>query len=953
MNDKPIIYSSDLSNQNQIGLFDRIINIKFTRQSGEIFTLRSDYEPVWNGNQLFFKTCQPKPEIRVTYTQYQGTMVTIDIYVTNLNIKESASSSTKAVEVKSNLSEVTAQSKTGTKTNMSNDTLTKDGDPIKTAEIEMGYRGSFYNWAYYDRDGYSAEVAYDAFLNLKELGNKNKNLSDSQIFFGKHRKCTISIEWAHHTNNPPDRITQFHGYVSLSDSGLQPFGKITMDSPGEEGVVAKLTKENIFTELNDTHSDIDEVNISTFANDDVKSLLLSSKGVTRRNFFNGGRGFTLLEAICFHTLSRRFIRPNISAKRNKKLEQVCLEFLESAEFKGSADTSFKKFKVDIEQKVYNSEFLLNSDYFVKDTKGLLSFSDKIPSAKADAITRRINNLLVDRFVGAQYTVKGLPDYRNLYVNIRKTMSEYASKGIYASWWDAVSQVENMDLAKPKIKDGEPIFAEVENTLDGFRSYLIGLHSGELKDLDTRIEMSEMQPLDTRVKPLESLEGSVLNVETGLLRAIVTYSHRAFFSADWILPVQNLKASVQPLKDSTQKEVKVKVGKKKNNQAKKNNEVFQPIGPEQTIPCFAGLFEVRDAYMFGIAVFCTEEASKIVHKKYADSAFIELQFLPLAHLQIAWICKTYGLLYYKMHNGSYILYGENEDTRTLTAQAFIKNQSKAPIKINAVYDITISPIRKIRMPFLGFLDPMTILEWNSSSAIGEMVSFYYQPKLGRNFFTSISNTIDFSTTGDQNVMEVTLVDTQWTDPLDVPKRLTGQEKKDNEQNVFTQVIIIPDEDMDTWRKIYNSDMGKVPFALIEKWGEDVEPGVQLTISNLAFFSQMKLWNETLFQLSTEGTGGWVAPASKAAVDKTATWLYGENRPDLKVRFPEISYCFDPEKSLIANDLRRVYLKFPVMPSDSDYSDMKEIDTTKVLVYNKGEWSMQLKTEIQKDYFIGAK
>ena len=106
-----IFYSSDLQNETTEGLFDRIINIKFTRRNGETFTLRSDYEPVFEGGRVYFKTCQPKPEIRVQYTQYQATMINVDIFVTNLNILENKLTQTDEAMINSGIDAVKSAAK--------------------------------------------------------------------------------------------------------------------------------------------------------------------------------------------------------------------------------------------------------------------------------------------------------------------------------------------------------------------------------------------------------------------------------------------------------------------------------------------------------------------------------------------------------------------------------------------------------------------------------------------------------------------------------------------------------------------------------------------------------------------------------------------------------------------------------------------------------------------------
>ncbi len=46
-----------------------------------------------------------------------------------------------------------------------------------------------------------------------------------------------------------------------------------------------------------------------------------------------------------------------------------------------------------------------------------------------------------------------------------------------------------------------------------------------------------------------------------------------------------------------------------------------------------------------------------------------------------------------------------------------------------------------------------------------------------------------------------------------------------------------------------------------------------------------------------------------------------------------------------------MKLPMMPSDAAYNDMKNVDDSRVLVYNKGAWYLRLKSDMS-EYKIGA-
>jgi hypothetical protein len=901
MSSKNIFYSSDYANDEHVGLFDRIINIKFTRKNGETITLHSDYEPVWQAGKLNFITCQPKPEIRVTYTHHQGVMINVDIYVTNLNIQESASAKTKDAQVQASASMAAQTLRQGTTTNLPNDALFSEGNPITSAEIEMGYRGNFFNWSQYDRDAFTEEQAYMAFQNLESLKPKTSKISDSQALFKQHRRCRVTIEWATNISNPPDRVTQFHGFVGEISAGFQPFAQLTFDNPSEAENTACITRQNLFEGLDDPYDRIDNVPTARagYEADDL-SVVFSERGYTYRNFFNKGKGFTLLEALCFNLVTRRFVKSSVDVQRNPLLEEAALEYVLAADFGDAVNDARDKFVHDVEQKVYKKEQPYNRESFVLDGNSDLVYSDKISNSFKDYLDLTINELLANKFVGSRFTIKNLPDYRALYKAIRNTMDKALQAKNPISWWEALDKIESSEYKGKIPSDFES--AEFKNTIASLREYTEKLQNGNL--------ISAEKPIECFIKRT--------------------------FNDDWIIPVENLQSSVL-LKDNKNKDILV---------------------DGKAVPCFSGLFEVRDAYMFGVLVLCSTNASRKVAQALAGQALIETQFLSQAHNQIAWVCKTFGLLNYKFNNGGYFLYADDEDPRNLVSEAFITEQFKTPIVIPAVYDITISPIRIMRLPFISFLDPMSVLEWNSSTTIGTMVSFYYQPEKGRNFFLLISSKVDFATTGDKNEMELRLVDTEEVvDETVVPAALTKQEIEDGKNFLYTVVIIEinpeTDSKIDTWRKIYESDITNIPFNLLNRWDETLtDENESYAIPKKTFFEVMSAWNPSLFALSTEAETGWATDDGSKRVNKVADWLYGGARPDKKVHFPDLEYCFT--LSEIDAKLKRVYLRFPIMPYTTDYDklNMEEVYPDRVMLYSQGVWSMQPKDLVAKKYNLEA-
>lgn len=939
-NKKDSVFSSaDYDNENFTGLFDRIINIKFTRKNGETFTLRSDYEPVWENGGLYFKTCQPKPEIRVQYTQYQATLINVDIFVTNLNIIESMKGNEDESMLNAGITAVTGSNTTnqGNETNQPNDVLTRLGNHVTKAEIEMGYRGQFFNWAQHKTTVFTRDQDYNAFLNLQIPGEglDIKQLAQAQSMFKAYRKCSVVVEWATNISNPPDRITQFHGYIGSTDAGFQPFALQSIDCASESGATGLITKEDIYKGLDDEYNSVDQVLV-----EDVKAeektggtafdLVVRGRRTAFRNFFNGGKGFTLLEGYCFHMVTRRFVRANVEVKRNKLLEQASLEFTSAASYGSVASRKqISSIQKEVSQKVYRREQPFYPSYFYKEGSGdWVLFHDKSDVKPEDYATEderyaafvkyleeSITSIMAEHFIGARFTIKNLPEYRKLYLAIRKTLKETAEKGDYMTWWDAAEQLSNSSLTESP----DFITATITNSDE---------------TVVKTIKRNEYQVIGD----IQNTRRYTLDFENGELAFKDCYFSN-ILGRDWILPVQNIKSSV-PLNDSRGRPIYFKPPTKISATG------FGNPGADTKVKCFTGLFEVRDAYMFGVPVLCSREASRVFHTKHINKTSVVLQFLPDPQAQVAWICKTWDLRYYKLHNGGFYIYAGTENARETASQEFVTTQSNKPFRIPAIYDMTLSPIRKIRMPFVAFLDPMTIVEWNSTAMIGSMISYYYQPAKGRNFFLLIKNSVDFSTVGDFNTMELDLVDTQWTDKSEVPAAVLKQDKATK----FIDVIISLDSQMNSWRKLYESPVCVIPFELLALWKETVNPDSYLTednrVANLQFFTLLQTWNPSLFAKATEAATGWEWDDSSSRVDKTANKTYGGSRPD-KTNFPDLEYCFsittEPSE-------QRIFMKFPLMPNVSDYTKMEEYDKKYVLLYENEVWEMRLKTEVQKTYKI---
>ena len=880
-----IKYSADYQNSNTTALFDRIINIKFTRRNGDFFTLRSDYEPVWEGGLLYFKTCQPKPEIRIKYVQYDSTLIDVDIFVTNLNI----------IESKPN--KISAGSFSGIKSNLSSDILTDDGNPVVKAEIEMGYRGQFFNWGKQLPNILTQEQNYEAFLNLCEPVDYEgkKKVLETQNFFSGLRSCTIEIEWAIHTNNPPDRITQFHGYVGGTAVGAQSSEAVfSLNTPAEKG--ALLTVQDMLSSLDDPQYPVGMINITETVQQivQVKNTKKTTKPILNqfyspRNLFNGGNAFTPLEAYCFHLFTRRFIRNGVSHKRNILMERAYLKYVLSTEYDDSTN-SLRTLRDAVENEIFAVEIKAKPEYFVR-TENAISYSNIAPSEYKQALDESIDKILLEHFTGSHYTVKNLPDYRNLYKAIRMQFDLAKAKGEYLTWDDAAKQaVVSSNSSTEKTN-------KIENNFSSVCEFLL------------KAEKSEMIGVDSY--------------------------YESFFGNDWFLPVQP-GTKGRPIKNTQNKPIYFYPPDTVASDG------FQPSSKKikEERRSFSGLFEIRDAYMIGIPIHCSAEASKSFQKKQGAKDTIEFLTLPTAKAQVEWLCREYDLSYKSSNNGGFQIYASYETVEKALTQEYVIEQ-KQPFRVPAIYDITLSPTRTIRMPFFAFLNPMSTIEWNSTAAIGEMISFYYQPEKGRNFFSIISSTVDFSTTEEYNTMELSVYDVYIPEEKSNIPVETAQE---SELLLYNKILIIPGNEYPTWDYIYNKFFAVIPASFFPKWEE--RNLTKKMVPGIDFFNLMKEWNPSLFAQSTQGENGWEWADHAKRIDKNATNKYGKNRTDKKVFFPNIKYCME---KLSDSKLKRIYLHSPALPATTFYNSLKEENSTSIWI-SKDKVETIMEKEKAKEAYI---
>jgi hypothetical protein len=175
-------------------LFDKIINLKFTRASGKSFVIRSDYEPVYDrSGRVMFKPCMYKPQIKVAYQQVSDSVaIKVDIEVTNLFIYAKTSRADKA--------SATA-------------IYTEDGDPVLQIIVQMGYRAQFPDWT----DEVHQQPGYvDRFFDLL-----NTTANTEQEAKLTYRQITVEVLASWPSGYPPDQVSYFQGIIGTVRDGLR------------------------------------------------------------------------------------------------------------------------------------------------------------------------------------------------------------------------------------------------------------------------------------------------------------------------------------------------------------------------------------------------------------------------------------------------------------------------------------------------------------------------------------------------------------------------------------------------------------------------------------------------------------------------------------------------------------------------------------------------------------
>jgi hypothetical protein len=183
-------------------LFDRIINLKFTRASKRTFIIRSDYEPVfYKDGTIGFKKCVQKPDIKVSYKHVSATSsIEVEIEIKNFQI---AGADSVGQEFSNNTEITDAEGLISS----------YGGDPVESCIIQMGYRAQFPDWT--DEDHRN---------NIDQYYDLNNSAVVSSGFSGEVKypqQINVDILAAYPTGYPPDRTMFFKGTIGGFDTGLR------------------------------------------------------------------------------------------------------------------------------------------------------------------------------------------------------------------------------------------------------------------------------------------------------------------------------------------------------------------------------------------------------------------------------------------------------------------------------------------------------------------------------------------------------------------------------------------------------------------------------------------------------------------------------------------------------------------------------------------------------------
>jgi hypothetical protein len=258
----------------------------------------------------------------------------------------------------------------------------------------------------------------------------------------------------------------------------------------------------------------------------------------------------------------------------------------------------------------------------------------------------------------------------------------------------------------------------------------------------------------------------------------------------------------------------------------------------------GIMSIEDANTFGVICACSNTLRTLPVETILRYGVTEDQAAAIGNVSLSPFNDTFDTLggqlsaiqqhypflrWFVLTDGSFYFYHVRDKESDLWMDDYINYmRQKNTLPLPAIYDITPSGTRTIRCPFISFLSPMTTVQFQSRYNLGTLTSFYYPVKT-RSFLVILAS-VEFSTTGDENVMELMCVDVpddsiipKLPTPVATPEVAKMQEER-NLQWQQTELVVVrhktnATETDSSWNNIVKNEI--VPRRDLTNYPELVE------------------------------------------------------------------------------------------------------------------------------------
>ena len=162
-----------------------------------------------------------------------------------------------------------------------------------------------------------------------------------------------------------------------------------------------------------------------------------------------------------------------------------------------------------------------------------------------------------------------------------------------------------------------------------------------------------------------------------------------------------------------------------------------------------------ARKFGVLLYLSDKAEAIEFDRFVPALPpLESVEATIEHLKANYFPS---LRFKRLYTGDFIVYHTAESIDNIIKSAFYKDIAYESVKIPAIKSISYGGTRTITCPYFGLFHPFQQLEFFARYNLANLVGYFYSPEAGKDTFYSIQLNVDFSTTGPENTMEITSVD----------------------------------------------------------------------------------------------------------------------------------------------------------------------------------------------------